>query len=123
MGIRPCRCCGRRFVGRAQHLYATVIDGATEEKSQGAHCPRCFDRKIDWLVTHARIIPEGGLEYDVVADEHQCLACGKDVNDNSVVFATDYARMSDRRDWYSPLCPFHAEEAQMVLVQQQLEAL
>lgn len=120
MAIRPCIRCGRRFVGKAQHLYVTILDGVEETRSKGALCPNCFDFRIDWLVTHTQMIPEGGLEYEEVAGAHQCIACGEDVNDNSVVFATDYATKSDRRDWYSPLCKAHAQDALLALAANQL---
>lgn len=120
MAIRPCIRCGRRFIGKAQHMYVTIIDGVEEHRSKGSLCERCFAFRVDWLATHTLLIPQEGLEFEDASGQHCCVACGQDVNDNSVVFATDYAAKSERRDWYSPLCREHAAEALMALAANQL---
>jgi len=121
MGVRPCFCCGRRFVGRAQHLYVTVINGADDVKAKGPMCPRCFDRKTDWLAMKAYMVPADGVIYDEALMNSAVCPCGKPALENHCVFATDYATKSDRRDWYAQLCQAHTDDAILSLCLQQLD--
>ena len=120
MAHRPCYRCHRRYIGAAQHMYVTVIDEAEELQWKGPLCRTCFDAAIDWLATHTVMVPQDGVEYDDAADPKTCTFCGAHVDGHSVVFVTDYAAKSDRRDWYGPLCPScRAEAKERLLVQVQ----
>jgi len=104
MGLRPCAGCSRRYVGKAQWIYVTIMVNGDEVRRKGPCCGTCFDSTIIWLRRKAQLVPGDGIAYEEAPLTAPCMACSEPSKDGCCIFATDYATKTDRRDWFGMLC-------------------
>lgn len=115
MGLRPCAGCHRRFVGKGQWIYVTVLLHGDERRRKGSCCQSCFGSTVDWVAARAERVPDDGILVAEDEENSPCIACKEHADDGYCLFVTDYATQSDRRDWFGRLCKACALGAASVL--------